>query len=343
MQPSYIQQPTPVYQQQFYPQQQQHVIPQQQYPQFEEPEFTENDEASAALTQAFAFLSKAFQGRYSTVTNNNQRISSNTRNRQIAQPSFNMGNGGQMVGVYGNQQGYATRINMGNQNMLNAGNQNAGNQYGQNAGNQLGQFVGNQRGQNVGNQAMGNQNRNIAAPVVGNLGNVNQGNPIKCFNCQGVGHMARNCPTKPNKKDLEYLQKAVLLAQKEKAGFQLNAEENDFMALMDDMEDREDIDANCIFMANLQEAKYDTDSDTLPVYDTNAPSEVSNFNTCHNNDIFDMSPHEEQHSEKLAPTYDTYLDTPSSSNTPSATPDVNHNGGFVSQHAENDEETRALF
>jgi hypothetical protein len=34
MQPSYIQQPTPVYQQQFYPQQQ-HVIPQQQYLQFQ--------------------------------------------------------------------------------------------------------------------------------------------------------------------------------------------------------------------------------------------------------------------------------------------------------------------
>jgi predicted nucleic acid-binding Zn-ribbon protein len=115
------------------------------------------------------------------------------------------------------------------------------------------------------------------------------------------------------------------------------------MALMDDMEDREDIDANCIFMANHQEAKYDTDSDTFPVYDTNAPSEVSNFNICHNNDIFDVSPHEEHHSENLASTYDTYLDTPSSSNTPSATPDVNYNGGFVSQYAENDEETCALF
>jgi hypothetical protein len=81
MQPSYIQKPTPVYQQQFYPQQQQHVIPQQQYPQFQEPEFTDNDKATAALTQPFAFLTKAFQGRYSTPTNNNQRISSNTRNR----------------------------------------------------------------------------------------------------------------------------------------------------------------------------------------------------------------------------------------------------------------------
>jgi hypothetical protein len=75
-----------------------------------------------------------------------------------------MGNGGQMVGVYGNQQGYATRFHMGNQNMQNA-NQYARNQYGQYAGNQTGQFVGNQRGQNVGNQTMGNQNRNVAAPV----------------------------------------------------------------------------------------------------------------------------------------------------------------------------------
>jgi cell division protein FtsB len=253
-----------------------------------------------------------------------------------------MGNGVQMVRVYGNQQGHATGFHMGNQNLQNAG-QYVGNHYGQYAWNQMGQFVGNQRGQNVGNQAMGNQNRNVAAPAVGNQGNVNQGNPVKCFNCQGVGHMARNCPTKTNKKDPEYLQKALLLAQKDKTGFQLNAEENVFNTLMDDMEDREDINANCIFMENLQEAKYDTDSDTLPVYDTNAPSEVSNFNTCHNNDIFDMSPHEEQHSEKLAPTFETYLDTPCSRYTPSATPDVNHNGGFVSQHAENDEETRALF
>ena len=56
-----------------------------------------------------------------------------------------------------------------------------------------------------------------------------------------------------------------------------------------------------------------------------------------------MSSHEEQHSEILAPTYDTYLDTPSSSNIDLATPDMNHSGGSVSQHAENDEETCALF
>ena len=138
MQQAFIpQQPTPVYQQQVYPQQQQQIIPQQQqYPQFQEPEFSENDESTAALTQAFSFLTKAFQGRYSTPTTNNQRISSNTRNKQIAQPNLNMGNAGQMVGVMGNQQGYAQGYQMGNQM-----NQFAGNQY---AGNQMGQFVGNQ-------------------------------------------------------------------------------------------------------------------------------------------------------------------------------------------------------
>ena len=91
-------------------------------------------------------------------------------------------------------------------------------------------------------------------------------------------------------------------------------------------------------MANLQEAKYDTDSETPPVYDANAISEVHN-----NNDIFDMSSHEEQHSETPSPTYDTYQDTPSSSNIDSTTPDMNHSGGSVSQHAKNDEETCALF
>ena len=119
-----------------------------------------------------------------------------------------------MVGGYGNQQGYAPRYQMGNQN---AG-QYVGNQMGQYAGNQMGQVIGNQRGQNMGNQI-----GNVAAPVAGNYGNVNQGNLLKCFNCQGVGHMARNYPNKPKKRDSAYLQKALMLAQKEIAGLQLSA------------------------------------------------------------------------------------------------------------------------
>ena len=90
-----------------------------------------------------------------------------------------------MVGVMGNQQGYATGFHMGNQNMQNQMGQFAGNRMGQNTRNQLGQFVGNQRGQYVSNQVMGNQVGNVVAPVAGNYGNgnMNQGNVVKCFNC----------------------------------------------------------------------------------------------------------------------------------------------------------------
>nr|GEZ11094.1 hypothetical protein [Tanacetum cinerariifolium] len=41
---------------------------------------------------ALALMAKAFKLNYSTTTNNNQRISSNLRNRQIAQPGQNVGN-----------------------------------------------------------------------------------------------------------------------------------------------------------------------------------------------------------------------------------------------------------
>nr|GFD40521.1 ribonuclease H-like domain-containing protein [Tanacetum cinerariifolium] len=36
-------------------------------------------------------MAKAFKLNYSTLTNNNQRISSNLKNRQIAQPGMNIG------------------------------------------------------------------------------------------------------------------------------------------------------------------------------------------------------------------------------------------------------------
>nr|GEU82367.1 hypothetical protein [Tanacetum cinerariifolium] len=58
---------------------------------------------------------------YSTPTNNNQRISANPRNRQIAQPGMNMGQYRQMQMVGGNGgnqfRQYAWK-NVGNQNRL---------------------------------------------------------------------------------------------------------------------------------------------------------------------------------------------------------------------------------
>ncbi|GJT50927.1 hypothetical protein Tco_0977084 [Tanacetum coccineum] len=82
------------------------------------------------MNMALVLMAKAFKLNYSTPTNNNQRISSNPRNRQIAQPGMNMGQDRQMrmVGANGGNQfrQYAGQ-NVGYQNGYNAV-QNVGNQ-----------------------------------------------------------------------------------------------------------------------------------------------------------------------------------------------------------------------
>nr|GEV68990.1 hypothetical protein [Tanacetum cinerariifolium] len=72
---------------------------------------------TTAMNNALELMAKAFKLNYSTPTNNNQRISSNPRNRQIAQPGMNMGQDRQIQMIGGND---------GNQFRQYAG-QNAGN------------------------------------------------------------------------------------------------------------------------------------------------------------------------------------------------------------------------
>nr|GEW62842.1 retrotransposon protein, putative, Ty3-gypsy subclass [Tanacetum cinerariifolium] len=57
---------------------------------------------TTAMNMALALMAKAFKLNYSTPTNNNQRISSNPKNRQIAQPGMNMGQDRQIQIVRGN-------------------------------------------------------------------------------------------------------------------------------------------------------------------------------------------------------------------------------------------------
>nr|GEX62928.1 hypothetical protein [Tanacetum cinerariifolium] len=211
---------------------------------------------TTAMNMALALMAKAFKLNYSTPTNNNQRISSNPRNRQIAQPGMNMGQDRKMKmigGNGGNQFRQYTWQNAGNLNgynkVQNVRNQVAPNPKIQNVGNQNG-LIGVQ-GNGIQNQ-IGNGNL-VAIRAEGNAAGQN-GNHIRCYNYRGFGHYARNCTARPRRRDAAYLQTQLLIAQKEEAGIQLQAEEYDLMAAAADLDEIEEVNVNCILMANLQQA-----------------------------------------------------------------------------------------
>nr|GEY71262.1 hypothetical protein [Tanacetum cinerariifolium] len=270
---------------------------------------------TTAMNVALALMAKAFKLNYSTPTNNNQRISSNPRNRQIAQPSMNMGQDRQMQmvgGNGGNQFRQYARQNVGNLNGYNAV-QNVRNQV---AHNLRVQNVRNQNGL-IGVPGNGNQNGNgnlVATRAEGNA-NGHNGNQIRCYNCRGVGHFARNCTVRLRRRDAAYLQTQLLIAQKEETGIQLQAEELDLMAAAADLDEIEEVNANCILMANLQQASTSgtqsdkalqastsvTHSDKAPVYDSDGSAEVHDYENCDDNEIFNMFTQEEQYTELLEP------------------------------------------
>nr|GFC06792.1 hypothetical protein [Tanacetum cinerariifolium] len=150
-----------------------------------------------------------------------EQISSNLRNRQIAQLGMNMGQDRQIQMIGGN----------GIQNQIGNGNL-------------------------------------VAVRAEGNAAGHN-GNQIRCYNCRGVGHFARDCTVRPRRRDAAYLQTQLLIAQKEEAGIQLQAEEYDLIAAAADLDEIKEVNTNCILMANLQQASSSgTQTDSTPIYDS---------------------------------------------------------------------------
>nr|GEW72044.1 Gag-Pol polyprotein [Tanacetum cinerariifolium] len=201
--------------------------------------------------------------------------------------------------------------------MVGGNGENQFRQYaGQNVGNLNGynaiQNVGNQVAQNLRVQNVRNQNGLIGVPGNANLnGNGNQVAARAKGNAVGHNGNQIRC----------YNYRGVA-----------------------DLDEIEEVNANCILMANLQETSTSgTQTDKAPVYDSDGSTEVHDYENCDDNEIFNMFTQEGQYTELLKPIPEPHQVPQNDNNVISEVTSVKQNGKTVEQHPANFEETRALY
>ncbi|GJS85034.1 integrase, catalytic region, zinc finger, CCHC-type containing protein, partial [Tanacetum coccineum] len=207
---------------------------------------------------------------------------------------------------------------------------------------------------NANNQGKPFQRNNARGNVVaGNVGGQNRGGiinpgpakPIKCYNCNGLGHIARECPRPKRLQDSDYFKDKMLLMQAQENGAVLDEEQSLFLAGEQIINFDEDVDNSSkndlalnmdhIFKADECDA-FDSDVDEGPTtqtmfmtnltsedriydeagpsYDSNTPYEVQDHDTFVNHLDEYHEVHEMQTDEQHNYVVDSDADYTSNSN-----------------------------
>nr|GFC86892.1 hypothetical protein [Tanacetum cinerariifolium] len=128
----------------------------------------------------------------------------------------------------------------------------------------------------------------------------------------------------------------LLIAQKEEARIQLQAEEFDLMPTAADLDEIKEVNANYILMANLQQASTSgTQTDKAPIYDSDRSAGIHNYDYCYDNEIFNMFTQEEHYTELLEPNLEPHQVPHNDNNVIFEVSSVEQSRGTVEQHPAN--------
>ncbi|GJS89425.1 reverse transcriptase domain, reverse transcriptase zinc-binding domain protein [Tanacetum coccineum] len=164
-------------------------------------------------------------------------------------------------------------------------------------------------------QVQGRQGQNVVGlgsqgNASGSRGNTSgQAKVVKCYNCQGEGHMARQCTQPKIRRDAIWFKEKVLLVQAQAEGKELDEEQSAFLVDpgVADGQVAQTITYNTTFQTDDDLDAYDSDCDdissakavlmaNLSSCDSNVLSEVPYSDTSQN-DTMNQSVHEFQYSE----------------------------------------------
>ncbi|GJY11289.1 retrovirus-related pol polyprotein from transposon TNT 1-94 [Tanacetum coccineum] len=142
----------------------------------------------------------------------------------------------------------------------------------------------------------------LTVNLVSQTTNNSQQRVVKCFNCQGEGHMARQCPKPKRKRDATWFRDKVLLVEAQGNGKVLNEEELEFLAdpgVAEGPVTQTVITHNAAYQADDLDA-YDSDCDDFSTAKAVLMANLSSYGS-------DVLSEDELHSDSNIISYSQYL------------------------------------